>query len=101
MARHIKLLSLTIALALWPAAYAHAAEPQDTFSIRVSGYINEFDTTIEVDGDIAMVWAPYVFTLNGKVEHCGTNHFGLIREGDIWKIASIHWTQRKMGCSTI
>ena len=57
--------------------------------------------SLEVDGDIAMVWAPYVFTLNGKFEHCGTNHFGLIREDGIWKIASIHWTQRKMGCSTI
>lgn len=57
--------------------------------------------SIEIDGDIAMVWAPYVFMLNGKVEHCGTNHFGLIRESDVWKVASIHWTQRKTGCAPL
>lgn len=55
---------------------------------------------IEVDGDVAMVWAPYVFTVNGAVSHCGTNHFGLIRESGVWKVASIHWTQRKTGCPT-
>lgn len=53
---------------------------------------------IEVDGNIAMVWAPYVFTVDGKVSHCGTNHIGLVRDGGTWKIASIHWTQRKTGC---
>lgn len=54
---------------------------------------------IEVDGNVAMVWAPYVFTVNGKLSHCGTNHVGLVRENGAWKIASIHWSQRKTGCA--
>ncbi|VVT13698.1 conserved hypothetical protein [Sphingomonas sp. EC-HK361] len=49
---------------------------------------------IEIDGDIAMVWAPYVFTINGKVHHCGTDHFGLVRESGRWKILNITWSQR-------
>lgn len=56
---------------------------------------------IEIDGDMAMVWAPYVFTVDGKVSHCGTNDFGLIREAGTWKVASIIWTQRKTGCPAL
>src|SRR3546814_10786446 len=36
---------------------------------------------VEIDGDIAMVWAPYTFLLDGKPHHCGIDHFDLIREG--------------------
>lgn len=53
---------------------------------------------IEVDGDIAMVWAPYVFRVNGKVVHCGTDHFDLVRENGTWKILNVTWTQRTTGC---
>lgn len=44
-------LLLIAALALWPAAHAHAQDSHDTFSIRISGYINRFNTTVKVDGD--------------------------------------------------
>ena len=53
---------------------------------------------IEIDGDIAMVWSPYVFLQNGKLLHCGTDHFSLVREGGRWQIAAITWTQRTTGC---
>ena len=53
---------------------------------------------IEVDGNIATVFAPYIFTVNGKLSHCGTNHIGLVRDNGAWKIASIQWTQRKTDC---
>ncbi len=43
------------------------------------------DPAIEVDGDIAMVWGPYVFTVDGKANHCGVNHFDLIREQGRWR----------------
>lgn len=53
---------------------------------------------IEVDGDMAMVWAPYRFTVDGKLSHCGYNHFSLVRDAGRWKIASLAWTQRSTGC---
>jgi hypothetical protein len=53
---------------------------------------------IEIDGDIAMVWAPYDFTLNGKLSHCGVNHFDMVREGGAWKVLNVTWTQRTTGC---
>ncbi|RHW18262.1 hypothetical protein D1610_07250 [Sphingomonas gilva] len=56
------------------------------------------DPHVHVDGDIAMVWTPYVFTLDGKFSHCGTNHFDLVRKDGAWKILNVTWTQRKTGC---
>ncbi|GAA0729393.1 nuclear transport factor 2 family protein [Sphingomonas japonica] len=56
------------------------------------------DPHVHVDGDIAMVWTPYVFTLDGKFSHCGTNHFDLVRKAGVWKILNVTWTQRKTGC---
>src|SRR5262245_2952832 len=38
------------------------------------------DPAIEIDGDIAMVWAPFVVRVDGKVNNCGVDHFDLVRE---------------------
>ena len=54
---------------------------------------------VELDGDIAMVWAPYTFLVNGAVRHCGTNHYDLVREGGRWRILNVTWTQRTTGCA--
>lgn len=56
------------------------------------------DIAVEIDGDIAMVWAPYVFLVDGKVHHCGVDHFDLVRENGSWKIASVTWSSRTTGC---
>ncbi|WP_174279283.1 nuclear transport factor 2 family protein [Sphingomonas bacterium] len=56
------------------------------------------DPAIEIDGDIAMVWSPYVFTVDGKLQHCGTDHFDLVREAGAWKVLNVTWTQRTTGC---
>ncbi len=56
------------------------------------------DAVIEVDGDIAMVWGPYTFTVNGKLSHCGVDHFDLIREAGAWKVLNVTWSQRTTGC---
>ena len=58
------------------------------------------DPAIEIDGDIAMVWSPYVFLIDGKVHHCGVDHFDLVREGGKWKVANITWSSRTTGCPT-
>ncbi|WP_343521152.1 nuclear transport factor 2 family protein [Sphingomonas sp.] len=54
--------------------------------------------SIKVDGDVAMVWARYTFFLEGKIRHCGVNHFDLVREAGTWKILNITWSQRTTGC---
>ena len=56
------------------------------------------DSVVEVDGDIAMVWGPYTFTVDGKPHHCGVNHFDLIREAGAWKVLNVTWSQRTTGC---
>ena len=53
---------------------------------------------IEIDGDIAMVWAPYSFLIDGKIHHCGVDHFDLVREGGAWKVLNVTWSQRTTGC---
>ena len=57
------------------------------------------DPAVEVDDDIAMVWSPYTATLDGKLAHCGIDHFDLVRENGRWAILNITWTQRTTGCS--
>ncbi len=56
------------------------------------------DPAIEIDGDIAMVWGRYVFTIDGKSHHCGVDHFDLIRESGAWKVLNVTWSQRTTGC---
>lgn len=53
---------------------------------------------IEVDGDIAMAWGDYVFLVDGKVVHCGVNHFDLVRENGAWKVLNVTWSRRTTGC---
>ena len=57
------------------------------------------DPAVDIDGDIAMVWSPYVFTIDGKVSHCGTDHFDMVREAGRWKIANLTWSKRTTGCA--
>lgn len=39
-----------------------------------------------MSGNLASVWAPFVFYLNGKLSHCGVNSFQLIKQNNKWKI---------------
>lgn len=77
------------------AEFAAAIKPgPERYQERIS------DPAIEIDGDIAMVWAPYTFLVDGKVHHCGVDHFDLVREGGSWKVANITWSSRTTGCPT-
>jgi hypothetical protein len=53
------------------------------------------DPLVRIDNDLAVVWAPFDFLVNGKVDHCGTDLFNLVRQDGIWLIASIADTGRK------
>jgi hypothetical protein len=52
------------------------------------------DPLIRVDNDLAVVWAPFDFLVDGKVEHCGTDLFNLVRQNGQWLIASVADTSR-------
>jgi hypothetical protein len=53
---------------------------------------------VRIDHDLAVVWAPFEFLVDGKVDHCGTDLFNLIRIDGKWLIASVADTGRK-NCS--
>lgn len=53
---------------------------------------------VRIDHDLAVVWAPFEFLVDGKVDHCGTDLFNLVRTDGKWLIASIADTGRK-SCS--
>lgn len=56
------------------------------------------DPAIEIDGDVAMVWAPFVVRTGGKVANCGIDHFDLVRENGAWKIMNLTFSSRVSGC---
>lgn len=56
------------------------------------------DPHVHVEGDIAMIWSRYDFTLDGRFSHCGINHFDLIRQDGRWRVLNITWTQQYENC---
>ena len=56
------------------------------------------DPAVEIDGDIAMVWGRFVFTIDDKAHHCGVDHFDLIRENGAWRVLNVTWSSRTVGC---
>ncbi len=53
------------------------------------------DPLVRIDNDLAVVWAPFVFLSDGKIDHCGTDLFNLVRVDGRWLIASIADTGKK------
>jgi Putative lumazine-binding len=56
------------------------------------------DPLVRIDNDLAVVWAPFDFFVNGKLDHCGTDLFNLVRQEGKWLIAAIADTGREV-CS--
>jgi hypothetical protein len=56
---------------------------------------------IEIDGNLASLWAYYTYTPGGqtKVDHCGVDAFLLRKGSDGWKIFHISDTSRSEGCT--
>ena len=42
--------------------------------------------TVLHQGQLASVWTPFVFYLNDKISHCGTNSFQMVQINGEWKI---------------
>ena len=53
---------------------------------------------VQVDGDLATVWAEYQVIIEGRVSHCGHDAFHLARLGGRWKILNVSDTFRRTGC---
>jgi putative lumazine-binding protein len=53
------------------------------------------DPLVRIDNDLAVVWAAFEFLADGKVDHCGTDLFNLVRVEGKWLIASVADTGRK------
>ena len=79
-------------------------EPIDSFLVSISRpHTETYDErisfgTIQIDGDLAMVWTPYKFYLGEKFSHCGVNSFQLVRLNNQWKIQYLIDTRRRQGC---
>lgn len=74
--------------------FAGRITPESAFQERIS------DPVIAVDGDIAMVWAPFVVRVGGRVANCGYDHFDLVRENGAWKVMNLTFSSRITGCPT-
>ncbi len=68
--------------------YATNMKPGQGFVERITS------PRIEIDADIAMVWAPFTIGANGKVTSCGYDHFDLVREAGVWKVANLTFSTR-------
>ena len=53
------------------------------------------DPLIRMDNDLAMVWAPFEFLVDGTPDHCGTDLFNLVKTDGKWLIAGIADTGTK------
>ncbi len=72
--------------------FAQRVTPETRFQESIS------DPAIEVDGDVAMVWAPFTVRVGGKVVSCGFDLFDLVREGGTWKVMNLTFSSRTTGC---
>jgi putative lumazine-binding protein len=57
------------------------------------------DPLVRIDNDLAMVWAPFEFLVDGTPDHCGTDLFNLVKIDDKWLIAGIADTGTKQCAS--
>ncbi|WP_426700981.1 hypothetical protein ACPPVV_16640 [Rhodanobacter sp. Col0626] len=74
-------------------AYAHAVPGPERYEERM------LDPRIEIDDAMATVRGRYTFATDGKLQHCGFEHFELVRDGGRWKIQNITWSVRTKNCS--
>ena len=51
-----------------------------------------------IDGSLASVWADYKFFVGTRLNHCGVDHFLLVKEGGAWKIIELADTRRRENC---
>jgi Putative lumazine-binding len=53
------------------------------------------DPHVRIDHNLAVVWAPFNFFIDGKLDHCGRDLFNLTQKSSGWQIASVTAATRK------
>jgi len=74
--------------------FAARVTPDRAFQERIANPV------VHIDQDIALVWAPFVVRIAGKVSNCGIDHFDLVRESGTWKVMNLTFSSRTTGCPT-
>lgn len=59
-----------------------------------------FDVEINVEGPLAIAWAPFTIAINGKPTSCGINVFNLVKMEGEWKVAYLIDTHTPEKCLT-
>lgn len=57
-----------------------------------------WDADVRVRGDIATVWTPYDFHINGELSHCGIDALDLVKIDGAWMITGGSYTVERDGC---
>lgn len=57
-----------------------------------------WDPEVRIEADLATVWAPYDFHLDGAFSHCGVDAFNLMRIEGVWKITGGGYTVEREEC---
>lgn len=101
-----------------PEGMTYRARPADGGGIEVVGAPNSYwvqperadgraqlerywSPTVLVRGQIALVWTPYEFWLDGKRSHCGIDTFDLVKVDGNWRVANAMWTVEPDGCESL
>lgn len=72
--------------------YAARMTPGNGFKERIT------DPKIEIDGDVALVWAFFTIETKGKIVSCGYDHFDMVRQAGAWKVMNLTFCSRITGC---
>ncbi len=70
-------------------------KPTDVYKEKLLSY------DIKVDGNLASVWTPYEFYLNGNFSHCGANSFQLFNNNGTWQIIYLVDMRRRGNCNAL
>ena len=57
-----------------------------------------WDETVLIQGNIAVVWTPYDFHVDGEFSHWGIDSFQLIKQDGQWLISNSSWTLETENC---
>ena len=57
-----------------------------------------WDPRVEVEGEMATLWAPYDFHLGERFSHCGVDAFDYVRTSFGWQIVALSYTVQTTGC---
>jgi len=57
--------------------------------------------TVLIRGDIAVVWAPYEFWVDGKTSHCGIDVFDFVKLRGAWIVSNSMWTVEPNACAEL